>query len=148
VREDIIARIRSEQALEAARERADSMLAAVEGEGLDLESAAEAEGLEVTLTESANRQNFVPDRTIVQAVFKLPAPAEGAARLAVVEASNGYALVELLSVRDGSLEAGAALSKQQYRRQIANAAASIEADAFMRHLRKEARIEVFEERLQ
>lgn len=148
VRDDIIARIRAERAQQAARERAEAILAEARQDGADLEAIASRYGLEVTLTESANRQNFVPDRRVVEQVFQLPAPAEGSVEMAVVEATDGYAMVELQSVRDGSLEQGATLSEQQYRRQIANAAASIEAEGFMRQLRNAARVEVFEDRLE
>ncbi|NND45764.1 MAG: hypothetical protein HKN58_10605 [Xanthomonadales bacterium] len=148
VREQIIERIRADRALQAARERAEQILADVREDGMTLEAAAAEFDLEVRLTESANRQNFVPDRTVVENVFDMAPPPEGEVSYAVVEASNGYAVVALQSVRDGSLEAGAALSAEQYRRQIANAAASIEADGFMRQLRDAARIEVFEDRLE
>jgi peptidyl-prolyl cis-trans isomerase D len=147
VRDEIVSRIRAERALDAARERAEALLASVE-QGQDLAAAAEQEGLEVTLTEEANRRNFVPDRKVVEEVFQIPAPAEGAMSLQVVEASDGFAVVELQSVRAGSLEEGAALSEQQYRRQLANAAASAEARGFMRQLRNAARVEVFEDRLE
>jgi peptidyl-prolyl cis-trans isomerase D len=147
VRDEIVSRIRAERALDAARERAEALLASVE-QGQDLAAAAEQEGLEVTLTEEANRRNFVPDRKVVEEVFQRPAPAEGAMSLQVVEASDGFAVVELQSVRAGSLEEGAALSEQQYRRQLANAAASAEARGFMRQLRNAARVEVFEDRLE
>lgn len=148
VREEIVGRIRADRALQAARERAEQILAGVQEEGNTLETAAAEFELEVSLTESANRQNFVPDRTVVERVFDMAPPPEGEVSYTVVEASNGYAVVALQSVRDGSLEAGAALSGEQYRRQIANAAASIEADGFMRQLRNAARIEVFEDRLE
>lgn len=148
VRDEIVSRIRAERALKAARERAEALLASVEQQGLDLAAAAEQEGLEVTVTEEANRRNFVPDRKVVEEVFQMPAPAEGAVILQVVEASDGFAVVELQSVREGSLEEGAALSEQQYRRQLANAAASAEAQGFMRQLRNAARVEIFEDRLE
>jgi hypothetical protein len=100
----------------------------------------------VEFTEAATRRNFVPDAQIVEQVFQMPAPEEGAVELAVVESSDGYAVVELQSVADGELGATTP-GELQFRRQIANAAASAEWRGFMQQLRESARVKVFEERL-
>jgi peptidyl-prolyl cis-trans isomerase D len=146
VRDEIEARLLAERARERAKSKAEAILAAVQQEGAELETIAEQEGLEVEFTEAATRRNFVPDAQIVEQVFQMPAPEEGAVELAVVESSDGYAVVELQSVADGELGATTP-GELQFRRQIANAAASAEWRGFMQQLRESARVKVFEERL-
>lgn len=147
VRADVVERVLAKQALEAAREKAQSLLSELQSSALTLDELAAQAGLEVIPTTGAVRRNFVPDRAVVLEVFKLPPPEAGQTRAAVVEASNGYALVVLENVEEGSMDVNAGQSEEQYRRQIANAAASIEARGFMAQLRDSARVEVFEDRL-
>ncbi len=147
VRGLIIDAIKKAQALAAARSNADAMLAALQEADAELEVIAEQYGYEVSVTEAATRRNFVPDRTVIEEIFRLDVPAEGETLTSIVNAQDGYALVVLESVNDRSLEEGAALNEQQYRRQIANAAASIEFTGLVRQLRDSANIEVYEQRL-
>jgi len=147
VREQIVEAIRTKLAMATAKEEAEDMLSAFNEGGADLDSIAEQHGYEVLVSEGATRRYFVPDTTVVSAIFRLDAPAEGESLSTVVEARNGYALVILESVKAGSLEAGAAISEQQYRRQITNAAASMEVTGLMRQLRESLDIEVYEDRI-
>jgi peptidyl-prolyl cis-trans isomerase D len=147
VRDRIVTQIQSERALEAARREAEALLASAQEEGADLAAIAEQGAYELIETEAAVRRNFVPDRTVVEEVFRLDAPAPGERLARVVNADSGYALVVLESVTAGSLEQGATLNEQQYRRQIANAAASIEFTGLMRQLREAADIQIYEDRL-
>jgi peptidyl-prolyl cis-trans isomerase D len=147
VREQIVSRILNQRALDEAKQQAEAMLAGLQVEGADLSAMAEQGGYAIVETEAAARRDLVPDRTVVEEIFRLDAPAEGESLARVVRADNGYALVILESVTAGTLEAGAVINEQQYRRQIANAAASIEVTGMMRQLRDLATIEVYEERL-
>lgn len=147
VRDEITNRLQTDAELEIARITAETLLAALAEEGAELEDISEQSGYEVIDTPLATRRNFIPDRTVVEAVFRLKAPAEGETVRTVVEAQNGYALVVLESVTPGSLEQGATLNELQYKRQIANAAASIEAVGLMRQLRENASVEIYEDRL-
>lgn len=147
VREQIIGEIKQEEALEAARQEAEEMIAELNQEGADLEAIATGRGYELVETEAATRTNFVPDRTVINEVFTLELPEDGSPLSTVVEASNGYALVVLEGVTPGALEPGQALNEQQYRRQISNAAATLEFTGMMKQLRNSATIEVFEDRL-
>ena len=85
---------------------------------------------------------------MVQEVFKLQMPAEGAMAPVVVDAQDGFAMVLLQDVTDGELDASALIARQQYERQVANAAASAEAIALVEQLRSGANIEIFEDALQ
>ena len=123
------------------------MLAELQEEGAELDAVAAAYDYVVVNTEAATRRNFVPDRSVVNEVFSLDLPEDGSALSAVVDASNGYALVVLESIAPGALEPGQTLNEQQYRRQISNAAATLEFTGMMKQLRRNSNIEVFEERL-
>jgi len=147
VRSQIIEEIRDSRAMDKARSEAEAMLVALQSSDHDLDSVAEQFGYEVILTEAALRRNFIPDRTVVEQVFRLDSPADGETVSAVVAAQNGYALVVLKSVTNGSLDVGSALNEQQYRRLIANAAASIEVTGLIRQLRDTGNVEVYEDRL-
>jgi peptidyl-prolyl cis-trans isomerase D len=147
VRDQVVAILREQHAQDAARASAEAMLAALDGEGATLESAAAAAGLEMTVVEAATRRDAEPDGRVVQEIFRLAAPEEGATVRAVVEASNGFALVELQAVTSGSLPETPGQLGLSYRRQLANAAASVEALAMVRQLRDQATVEVYEDNL-
>ena len=147
VRDEVVAQLKQDAAREAARQVASSIQQAVL-EGMSLDEAAAAQGLDMTDNPDINRRSFVPDRVLVQNVFGLPRPAEEGAGAELLETSSGFAVVELYAVTDGNLGDEPAGVGEQYRRQIANANASVEANGFMEQLRREARVEVFEERIQ
>lgn len=147
VRDRIIEEIKVAEALATAKQEAVSMLAELQEEGAELDAVAAAYDYVVVNTEAATRRNFVPDRSVVNEVFSLDLPEDGSALSAVVDASNGYALVVLESIAPGALEPGQTLNEQQYRRQISNAAATLEFTGMMKQLRRNSNIEVFEERL-
>lgn len=147
VREEIIAALRAEAAHEAARARADALLAAVSSGAAGLQDAAAEAGLEVTTVEAAGRYSAEPDRVVVSNVFKLARPAEGEPLETVVEAADGFAVVVLTEVADGRLDEDSVLGNRQFRRQLANANASSEAWALVRQLREQADVKVFEENL-
>ena len=147
VRLEILNQIQADKNLEIARQTAEALLAALAEDGAELEAISEQAGYEVIDTQLATRRNFVPDRTVVEEVFRLKAPAEGETLSTVVKAGTGYAVVVLDSVTPGSLEQGATLNELQYKRQIANAAASIEATGLLRQLRESASVEIYEDQL-
>ena len=65
----------------------------------------------------------------------------------VLSLSDGYAVVQLQSVTDGVLSEEDVLKSQSYNRRISNATGNSEAFSFMRMLRSQSEIKVFEERL-
>jgi hypothetical protein len=64
----------------------------------------------------------------------------------VLEVNNGYAVVELDSVTPGELSDDDVLRKQAYQRRIANASANTEVMGFVKMLREQSEIKVFEDR--
>lgn len=147
VRDQIEQLIREQESLAVAREQAETLHRAWQEAPGDLDRLAADAGLQAHHFEAASRGSADPDERVVRGVFGLPAPAPAHPVTAVLEADDGYAVVGLEGLTPGHLDLDSPLQAQQYRRQIANAAATIEALAFMRQLREAARIEVFEDRL-
>jgi peptidyl-prolyl cis-trans isomerase D len=147
VRDEIINTLAVNLANEEASAKASLILAALQsGEG-NMESMAADFELEYSVQDAAKRNTTVPDATVVQEVFRLKSPVDDKAVLTVLPSSNGFAVVELTSVQDGALDAGAVFALQQYDRAIANSNASQETSAIMKQLRAAATIEVFEDRI-
>jgi len=147
VRDQIIATLRDNLAREIARTRADELLAAAQSDDGDLETLATDAGFEYSNYEKVNRNASAPDATLVKEIFRLPEPTGDAGVEAVLPTSKGYAVVQLVSVEQGSLDNGTPVNRQQYERVIANGNASLENAAFLAQLRANATIEVFEDRI-
>lgn len=147
VRDEIVATLGDNRARDNAEAKAVEMLAALQNGESEFETLATESGLEFARHDAIKRNSLVPDMTLVQEVFRLQAPAEGATVQTVLPTSNGFAVVELHSITQGVLEGEALLAKKQYERVIANSNSSQEATALMRQLRASAEVEVFEDRI-
>jgi peptidyl-prolyl cis-trans isomerase D len=147
VREEIIATLSENLARDLAKARADELLAALQNGDSELEALSSEAGLEFAHHEAVKRSSVLPDAMLVQEIFRLPAPAEGAAVEAVLPTSKGFAVVQLEAVVKGELGDNVALAQQQYERVIANGNASLENAALMSQLRVSANIEVYEDRI-
>lgn len=146
VRDEVIAALRDERALEDAKVRAEALMARVEaGEPLDA-LAAEA-GVELADVDAAGRRSFDPDPLVVSNIFKLPRPGEDGPDHHVVAGGNGYALVALEAVTDGAVDMDAPLAVRQARLMMGSIASSVESWALLRQLREQAEVEVFEDNL-
>jgi len=147
VRDEIVATLGDNLARDNAEAKAVELLAALQNGESEFETLATESGLEFARHDAIKRNSFVPDVTLVQEIFRLQAPDEGATVQTVLPTSNGFAVVELHSITQGVLEGGELLAKKQYERYIANSNASQEATALMRQLRASAEVEVFEDRI-
>jgi len=147
VRDQIVATLRDNLARENAKTRADDLLAASQSAEGGLEAQATEAGLEFTQHEQVNRNAFAPDATLVKEIFRLPVPDGDAGVEAVLPTGGGYAVVQLVTVEQGSLDSNPQVGKQQYERVIANGSASQENAALLAQLRATATIEVFEDRI-
>ena len=148
VRDEIVATLSDNLARDNAETQANELLASLQSAAGDIETLATEAGLEYANHEAIKRFSNIPDSTLVQEIFRLQVPAEGANVQAVLPTSNGFAVVELGSVTNGEIEEGALLAQQQYERVLANSNASKETSALMRQLRETAEVKVFEERIQ
>ena len=146
VRDQVVANVRAERAMEAAREHAGALLAQVSANG-DMAVLAQESGLELLTFEAATRTSADIQAGLREKVFLMASPGETDPLFEVLELSDGFAVVRLDSVTDGVLSDEDALRAQSYKRRISNATASTETFAFLRMLRGQSQIEVFEDRL-
>jgi len=146
VRDQVVEAITRQRAMDAAAATAEELLAGLNA-GQDLQSLADSAGLTLVTTESDRRTNPDVSSRLLQQVFLMDLPAEGGSEAAVFEIEDGYALVRLDTVTDGVISEEDAFLAQAYKRRIGNATASAEAIAFLRMLRAQSTIEVFEDRL-
>jgi len=146
VRDQVVASVRQQRAMEAASTRASGLLAGLEG-GEDIAALAESEGLEIVQADAATRNDATLAAQLREQVFLMPAPTGDEPELSVIELEDGYAVVQLEAVTDGELSEEDALRRQAYSRRIANGSANAEALGFVRMLREQSTIQVFEERL-
>lgn len=146
VRDEVIAAIRRDEAMQAAEARAMALLERLRA-GESLTALAEETGLELVESEGATR--VAPDipADLRERIFELTAPAEGEVTRDVVALNQGYAVAELREVRPGSLSEEEAARRDGFRRRLANVTASIETQAFLSMLRAQSEIQVFEDRL-
>ena len=148
VRDEIITTLGDNLSRDNAEARANELLASLQDGDSGLEALAIEAELDFSRHEALKRSSFVPDRLLLQEIFKLQKPVEDQVLQTVLPTGNGYAVIELESVVDGELEEGSPLAKRQYERVLANSTASQEAFAMMRQLRSNAEITIFEERIQ
>jgi peptidyl-prolyl cis-trans isomerase D len=146
VRDEVVEAITRQRAMDAAAATAEELLAGLNA-GQDLQALADSTGLALVTTESDRRTNPDVSSRLLQQVFLMDVPAEGSSEAAVFETEDGYALVRLDTVTDGVISEEEAFLTQAYKRRIGNATASAEAIAFLRMLRAQSTIEVFEDRL-
>jgi peptidyl-prolyl cis-trans isomerase D len=146
VRGEVVEAVRRQQALDAALAQANGLLATLEAEG-DMQALAESSGLELVAEENARRTGAGFDARLREQLFLMEAPGEDGPRRAVIELDEGYALVQLDSVTDGTIGEEDALREQLFNRRISNATATGELSGFMAMLRSQSVIEVFEDRL-
>ena len=177
VRDEVVAALQRERAMEQARSRAETLLAQVAdgaamadlagvreqaGDGEEAggdDQASEAEpagegeqagesGLELVAEDAATRTMPGLDAALRRALFLMDAPAEGEAVRELVELADGYAVVELTGVTPGAIATEDEGRRQAYSRRIASASATDETWGFLQMLREQSEIKVFEDRLQ
>jgi peptidyl-prolyl cis-trans isomerase D len=146
VRDRVAESVRHQRALDAASATAQELMAALEG-GEEIQALAESHSLQLVEAEAATRNSTDFDATLRDQVFLMEPPAEGGSVTQVLELGDGYAVVQLENVTPGSLSDEDPMRKLTYQRRIANASASTEAMGFLRMLRAQSTIEVYEDRL-
>lgn len=146
VRERVVESVRRQRARDAAAATAQDLLAQLQA-GEEIRALAEARGLELVEAEAATRSSAEIDASLRDQLFLMEAPEEGGQIVQVAELADGYAVVQLERVTDGTLSEEEAIRTQSYKRRIANASASEEAMGFLRMLRAQSTIEIYEDRL-
>ena len=146
VRDQVAESVRRDRAMQAAQATAQGLLESLEG-GAGIAELAESAGLELIEAEAARRTSAEIDPTLRNQVFLMEAPGEDGRVTQVVELDDGYAVVQLDEVTDGTLPEDDAVRKLTYTRRVTNGSASAETIAFLRMLREQSTIEVYEDRL-
>ncbi len=146
VRNRVVQSVLGQRAMDAAQLRANEILAQVSS-GADLSELSAENELELLADEAATRNSPAVRSDLLQDLFLMKAPGEDELVNEVLKLSDGYAVVQLQSVTDGVLSEEDVLKAQSYNRRISNATGSNEAYSFMRMLRSQSEIKVFEDRL-
>ncbi len=146
VRVQVVQSVSRRRAMDAAQAMANEILAKVTS-GADLSLLGEESELEVLAVEAATRDSRDVRGDLRKDLFLMDAPGEDGPVNQVLELSDGYAVVQLQSVTDGELAEEDVLKSQNYKRRISNATGNSEALSFMRMLRSQSEIQVFEDRL-
>lgn len=148
VKDEVRTRLHAEAVAKQARERAEALLARLKkGEKLDA-IAAELK-LSVTEAKGAGRNASTVDSRIAAAAFKLARPAEGKPEFGIVElVDNGYGLFELDAVHDGDVAKVDEAGRDAVRSQLRNVEGMTASTAFLQSLRKQAKIQIAEDRMQ
>lgn len=146
VRDQVAESVRRHRAMQAAQATAQELLESLEG-GAGIAELAESAGLELIEAEAARRTSAEIDPTLRNQVFLMAAPGEDGRVTQVVELDDGYAVVQLDQVTEGTLAEDDAVRKLTYSRRVTNGSASAETIAFLRMLRAQSTIEVYEDRL-
>ncbi|HSX61661.1 MAG TPA: SurA N-terminal domain-containing protein [Tahibacter sp.] len=148
VREEIRARLVRDAVAKQARERADALLERLrKGEKMDA-IAAELK-LSVTDAKGTGRNAANIDSRIAQAAFKLPRPAEGKPEFGSVSLiDDAYALFEVDKVVDGDVAKVDEAGREAIRNQLQSINAMVATNNFVASLRKSAKIQIAEDRMQ
>jgi peptidyl-prolyl cis-trans isomerase D len=146
VRDQVAESVRRHRAMQAAQATAQELLGSIEG-GAGIAELAESNGFELIEADAARRTSAEIDPTLRNQVFLMEAPGEDGRVTQVVELDEGYAVVQLDKVTEGTLPEDDAVRKLTYSRRVTNGSASAETIAFLRMLREQSTIEVYEDRL-
>ena len=146
VRGQVVQSVRRQRAMDAAQVRANEILAQVSA-GADLPLLGEESELEVLVIEAATRDDVDVRGDLRKDLFLMDTPGEDGSVNRVLKLSDGYAVVQLQSVTDGVLSEEDVLKSQSYKRRISTATGSSETLSFIRMLRSQSEIRVFEDRL-
>lgn len=141
--EEVAETIRSELQAEAAKAqaalKAGQLMTALAGNE-PLAEAAAASGAEIVHDGSLKRDSTAVDRAIVEAVFRLPRPADHQPQLRQVDLANGdIAVVALRKVEDPAAEAGGAQSETA---RLRDAVAGAEFLALREAIEKRVKVQI------
>jgi peptidyl-prolyl cis-trans isomerase D len=146
VREQVVEAVRRERAMQAAMSSAEDLLAQLQA-GEEIQALSESAGLEFIDGTGSQRNRADIGSELRLHVFRMDAPGDDGPVREIAELPDGYAVVQLDSVTDGELSEEDAMRLEAYKIRIARSSASTETLGFIRMLRSQSTIEVFEDRL-
>ena len=148
VRETIRQKLTAQEIAKQAQERADALYARLE-KGETLDQVAASLKVKVEDQKGIGRNAANVDQRMVAEVFKLSRPTADKPTTAKVALANGaFALVELDGVTDGDPAKADAKTREAARNTITQAYGQEAVRGFVDSLRKSAKVEIAEDRLQ
>lgn len=143
VKDQLVKAVKQEQAEEKARELGDTVLAALQT-GTSLEELVKQHKLVLQTSKTVARGDTSIDRSIGASLFKMAPPAEEKSSYELVTMFNGnQALVQLMSVSDGSVEGLKPEEKQKIKDELANNTAMTTYAHYVEDLKSQADISVY-----
>jgi len=147
VTEEIVNRLAREHAREAARARAEALLARIlEAEGPGIADLAEAEQLETSERE-LTRRNFEIGGQLLEGVFRMPLPEDAAPVYEIIPNGSDWFIVRLDSVAPGNSANADPAQRESARQQLRFSRAGLEFQGLMQWLRDNTEVTVVSERL-
>ena len=147
VHDQIVKALQAEAARAKAAEAGKAMLQRL-NKGETLAALATQAKLTVKEVEGLRRTDPGQPAPIVNAAFRLARPDKGQARYVAVALDNGdYAVLMLRAVHDGDPAKLAKEDRVAYQRELQRADSEAEVQALIEHLRTQAKIKVWDERL-
>lgn len=148
VRAAIGTRLASEAAAKQAKEQADLLYGRLQ-KGESLDDIAGPLKLKVETQKDIGRSAVNLDRALVEAVFAIGRPQDGKSVPGKAALANdAYALIELDAVKDGDPAKADAKTREAARNQLAQGIGDEAVRGYVESLRKTAKIEIVEDRLQ
>ncbi len=147
VSEEIINRLAREQARDAARARAEALLAQILESGApDFEELAAAEELEADARD-LTRRSFEIGGQLLEGIFGMPLPEAAAPVYEIIPSGSDWFIVRLDSVAPGVPEDADPVQRESARQQIRFSRASLEFQGLMQWLRDNIEVSVVSDRL-
>ncbi len=148
VRDDIRKTLTDQQIAKAAHERADTLYARLD-KGESLDKLADELKLKTQDEKDIGRNAANLDRKLVDSVFKLDRPHDGKTVNGETALSdNDYALVALTAVKDGDASKLDAKTREAARNTLRQSMGTLAVRGYVDSLRKNAKVEIAEDRLQ
>ena len=139
--------ILAERVQQAASKQADALYAKLQG-GASLASVAQSVGASVQTQNAVTQAAQNVDPVLLQAAFKLPAPAAGKHSDSAVDLGKGhYALLQLTAVHAGKLDQLPPEQREFVRMQMGQMQNGSTMQAFLDALRRETKVETAPERM-
>ena len=137
-----------ERASAAAKKRAEALQARV-NKGETLEAIAIEVGGQVGEWPMMTRNPPIPQfADIAKTAFSLPRPEANKTRIGIAKLqADSYALIQVTAIKDGDISTIDAETRKSIRKQLAQARGSIDAEAYIKSLRKEYKVTVIEANL-
>ncbi|HEY0310222.1 MAG TPA: peptidyl-prolyl cis-trans isomerase [Luteimonas sp.] len=147
VASQVIAAVRKDRAAKAAEQAAEAMVAAVRG-GKPLDEVAAGRQLAATSVPSLPRGMPMPTAEANEAIFSAPHPAGGKPSAGKVVLDDGRIVVYAVSkVTPGDPAEANEQQRKSLAEQLAGIAGNADVQGLVRQLRRQARVEVAEDRL-